>query len=119
MVRRRNWNGINRIKIDPAFLLPIGFWRRLGENLHRDLVMRERKDRPMDRTSGGWCCFERRQNPHTAPAAARLLKENASTMPDPKMRLRELLELRAGSFARQSSRFGCATKSSYRTNRAF
>ena len=69
MMGRRNRNGINRVDVDPALLLFVDLARRLGENLQRDLVMRERKDRQVYRGAGSRPCFERWQNPQAAPAS--------------------------------------------------
>ena len=88
-------------------------------NIEHHLMMRERKDRPVNRgTVNRRSCFERRQYPHAAPATVGALEKDFVSADDKGVAFGEQFCARTSLPHRKDFRVCCAAKFSYRTNPA-
>ena len=81
-------------------------------------MMRERKDRPVNRTVNRRSCFQRRQYPHATPATVGALEKDFVSADDKGVAFGEQFCARTSFPHRKDFRVCCAAKFSYRTNPA-
>ena len=81
-------------------------------------MMRERKDRPVNRTVNCRSCFERRQYPHAAPATVGAFEKDFVSADDKGVVFSKQFCARTSFPHRKEYRVCCAAKFSYRTNPA-
>ena len=109
-MRRGDRNRIEGAKSEPALALILDLTRATREDLERDPMMREGKDRYVDWALPCRSCFEWRQNPHTAPTLGGLLKQNPIFLTDKSVVFDEFFCLGSTSLGRKRCRVGGAAK---------
>ena len=84
------------------------------EDMQRDAMICEGKDRTIDETAG--CRSYTGQDPHSAPAPGGLLEKKASSIPDPCMAFRNFSDWQTRPFSGQRFGFHGAAELPHRTD---
>ena len=118
-VRSGKWNRVERFHGKPALRALVNLVPRFREDIKSDAVICERKDRRVNWAVGSRSSFERRQNPHAAPAPGGAFEKNFVLPDNIDMIFGEPSRPWMSFLHRKDSGIYCATKSFHRTNLAF